>query len=98
MSTPIIITSLPGPTNDTAVPRSVTMRQARRALFAAGLYDSVDAAIAAIEDPSTRKAAQIEWEYSQEVHRDKDLVQMLAPALGLDDAALDQLFITASRL
>lgn len=80
-----------------SAPSSMTMRQARLALLGAGLLDDVTAAIAALSSPQ-KEAAQIEWEYSQEVHRDKALVQMLAPALGLDDAALDQLFITGATL
>ncbi|HEU4708296.1 MAG TPA: hypothetical protein VFS17_03195 [Methylophilaceae bacterium] len=79
------------------VPQRVTMRQARLALLQAGLLDNVAAAIEGMPSPQ-KEAAQIEWEYSQEVHRDKALVLALAPALGLDDAALDQLFITAAAL
>lgn len=82
---------------DDVVPKSVTMRQARLALLQAGLLDDVDVAIAALPSPQ-KDQAQIEWEYSQEVFRDKELVQILAPSLGLDDAALDQLFITAAAL
>jgi len=79
------------------IPLRVTMRQARLALLQAGLLDDVAAAIEAMQSPQ-KEAAQIEWEYSQEVHRDKALVLALAPALGLDHAALDQLFITAATL
>jgi hypothetical protein len=79
------------------VPFSVTMRQARLALLGAGLLDTVTSTINSL--PSTQKeAALIEWEYSQEVHRNKALVAMLAPALGLTDAQIDALFITASKL
>jgi hypothetical protein len=78
-------------------PSVVSMRQARLALLQAGLLDDVTAAIEAMPSPQ-KEAAQIEWEYSQEVHRDKPLVQALAPALGLDDDAIDQLFITAASL
>lgn len=77
---------------------SVTMRQARLALLGAGLLDSVDAALAAIADPTQRRAAQIEWEYAQEVRRDHQWVQNLAGALGLDDAALGSLFEQAALL
>ena len=80
------------------VPQSVTMRQARLALLGAGLLDDVDAAIAAIPDPAQRKAAQIEWEYSNEVQRQSQWVGDLASALGLNAAALDNLFVTASGL
>jgi hypothetical protein len=79
------------------VPSSVTMRQARLALLQSGLLANVTTAINSLPSPQ-KEAAQIEWEYSQEVQRNKPLVLALAPALGLNDAALDQLFITAATL
>lgn len=80
------------------VPQVVSMRQARLALLGAGLLDDVEAAIAAIPDPTERRAAQIEWEFGQEVNRQHGLVSMLVPALGLTDAQIDALFIQASQL
>jgi hypothetical protein len=79
------------------VPKTVTMRQARLALLGAGLLNSVNTAINGLTSPQ-KEAAQIEWEYSQEVHRDKELVGMLAPILGLSDAQIDALFIAAVAL
>lgn len=79
------------------VPQSVTMRQARLALLGAGLLAQVDAAIDQLPDPD-KTAARIEWEYSQEVQRDKPFVQMLAPALGLTEQDLDALFVQAATL
>jgi len=79
------------------VPRSVTMRQARLALLAAGKLGAVDAAIASLPSPQ-KEAAQIEWEFSSVVERDRPLVQTLGPALGLSESELDQLFITAVAL
>ena len=80
-----------------AVPPSVTMRQARLALLGAGLLASVDAAIDSLPSPQ-KEAARIEWEYATEVQRSSGLVPMMAAALGLDDAALDALFIGAEGL
>lgn len=80
-----------------APPKRVTMRQARLALHAAGLLHLVDAAIDNLEEPD-KTTARIEWEYSQEVHRDKPLVAMLAPALGLSESDLDDLFTAAAQL
>lgn len=80
------------------VPTSVTRRQARQALLLAGLLDSVDPAIAAIPDTTQRRLAEIEWIDSLEFERSRPLLISLATALGLDSAALDQLFITASAL
>lgn len=79
------------------IPTVVTMRQARLALLGVGKLDDVAAAIAGLPSPQ-KEAAQIEWEYSSEVKRDSALVTQLAPALGLDAAALDALFTTAATL
>lgn len=78
-------------------PAAVTMRQARLALLAAGLVDSIDAAIGSMPSPQ-REAARIEWEYSQEVQRHNGFVSVLAPLLGLTDAQVDALFFTAAGL
>ena len=79
------------------VPSVVTMRQARLALLGAGLLASVDAAIDGLPSPQ-KEAARIEWEYATEVQRSSGLVPMMGVALGLDDAALDALFIAAAAL
>lgn len=85
------------PTPPPQTPQSVTMRQARLALHAAGLLDQVDAAIDGLTEP-LRAAARIEWDYSSEVYRDKDFVQMLGASLGLDSDTIDQLFVSAATL
>ena len=79
------------------VPTVVSMRQARLALLGAGLLATVNAAVAAMPG-AAGEAARIEWEYSGEVHRNKALVQALAPVLGLNDAQLDALFVAAAAL
>ena len=79
------------------IPQSVTMRQARLALLGAGKLADVDTAIAALSEP-TRTAAQIEWEYSNEVQRSNGIVSQLGPALGLTEAQIDALFVTAAAL
>ena len=79
------------------VPAEVTMRQARLALHASGKLTAVNAAINALPDPP-KTAALIEWEYSNAVRRDSQFVALLGPALGLDAAGLDALFIAASKL
>ena len=82
---------------DAFVPPEVTMRQARLALHAAGKLDAVNAAINALPDPP-KTAALIEWEYSSTVRRDSQFVALLGPALGLNAAGLDALFVAASKL
>lgn len=79
------------------VPQSVTMRQARLALLGIGKLHDVDTAIDSLPEPD-RSAARIEWEYSQEVQRHNGFVAVLAPALGLTESDLDDLFRTAATL
>lgn len=80
-----------------AVPQVVTMRQATQALILAGLDDDVEAMLAAM--PGTEgKLARAEWAKSQVVERNRPLVIQMGAALGLDAAAIDQLFITAASL
>lgn len=80
-----------------SVPAVVSMRQARLALLGAGMLANVDAAIDAMPSPQ-REAARIEWDYATEVRRDNPLMVQLGTALGLDDAAIDTLFVSAAGL
>ena len=80
-----------------SIPSFVTMRQARLALLQQGLLSQVQMAIDSLPSPQ-KEAAQIEWDYSSEVHRDKPFVQLLGAALGLSEQQLDDLFLLASTL
>ena len=55
------------------------------------------AAIAGMQSPQ-KEAAEIEWEYSNSLKRSQPLVVQLGAALGLNAAAVDELFLTASKL
>lgn len=79
------------------VPAQVTMRQARLALLQAGKLSAVDTAIAALPSPQ-KEAAQIEWEFSSAVDRDRPFVKTLGPMLGLTEDQLDDLFRLAITL
>lgn len=79
------------------VPKAVTMRQARLALLNIGKLSDVATAIAGLPSPQ-KEAAEIEWEFSSTIERKRPLVQTLGPLLGLSEAQLDDLFITASKL
>lgn len=89
------IAALPGP-QSAPIQQEVTMRQARLALLAAGKLADVNTAIDAMPEPD-RTAARIEWEYSGSVRRHQPFVLQLAPAIGLDSAGLDALFIDAAQ-
>ena len=75
----------------------VTMRQARLALLDAGKLDLVTGAISQLPEPQRTKA-RIEWEFAQDVRKDWPLIQVLAPSIGLDAAALTALFNRAATL
>ena len=100
-----LVTPLPGggevrelvPVVSPLVPQSVTMRQARLALNAHGLLGNVQPAIDSLPAPDKIKA-QIEWDYSNGLERQNPFVTTLGTALGMDSAAIDALFVEASRL
>lgn len=75
----------------------VTMRQARLALLESGKLDLVAPAIDQLSEPDRTKA-RIEWEFAQDVRKDWPLIAALAPAIGLDAAALTALFNRAATL
>ncbi len=75
------------------VPETVTPRQARLALIAAGLDDDVDAYFAA-----QPKAVQVAWEFATEYHRDDPIISAAAAAIGLTGQQVDDLFIQAAAL
>jgi len=77
------------------LPSIVTMRQARLALLESNKLHLVQPAIDSLPSPQ-KEAAQIEWEYAQEVKRSDPLVQSLAVALELTEEDLDNLFLLAS--
>ena len=78
-------------------PASVTMRQARLALHAAGLLSAVETAIDALPEPP-KTTARIEWDYASEVHRASSFVALLGTALELDEHGLDDLFFAAAEI
>jgi hypothetical protein len=79
------------------IPEAVTARQARLALLGAGVLANVDQALASIPGVEG-EAARIEWEYASEVRRDSPLIAALAPALGLTEEQVDDLFRAAEGL
>jgi hypothetical protein len=80
------------------IPQAVTRRQAKQALLLSGKLASVQPAIDAITDPTQRAFMQIEWDESQEFQRHRPALLMMASAIGLDSAGIDQLFISAAGL
>ena len=77
------------------IPQSVSIRQAKRALFAVNLLDKVDAVMAS---DKIDRALKIDWEYAIEVTREWVEQSGLMQALDMDNNKLDELFILASTL
>lgn len=78
-----------------AVPKSVTMRQARLALLQAELLDEIDAAM---KSDAIDRAIKIEWEFASEVHRDWSAIGLIKQMFGMTDEQLDGLFVMAATL
>jgi hypothetical protein len=74
-------------------PLTLTPRQLRLGLLSLGISPATIAARLA-----GNEAAQIEWEYAQEIRRDHPLVTSLAATLGMDATALQDFYRTASNL
>ena len=88
----VYVTPEPQPVVPT-IPQTLTIRQAKLVLLAAGLLDDVDAAVA-----QANRATQIEWEYATSVERTWPTLVVMATALGMTDEQLDNLFIQGSQL
>jgi hypothetical protein len=76
------------------VPSQIQMWQARAMLIRMGIIDQVNGAVAASRDPEIQNA----WEYAPNVVRRSAFVLAMAGALGLNDAALDSLFIEGAKI
>ena len=75
------------------VPDSVTPRQIRLALNAAGLRSTVESAVSAGSQDITDW-----WEYALEIERNHQLINGMAAQLGITDKQLDDLFRLAATL
>jgi hypothetical protein len=74
------------------IPKTITLRQARLYLLSIGLLDDLENII------SQNRAYQIEWEYANSIERESPLVKILGQTLNLDDTAIDNMFMEASKI
>ncbi|WP_066222527.1 hypothetical protein [Aliarcobacter cryaerophilus] len=74
------------------IPKTITLRQARLYLLSIGLLDDLENIII------QNRAYQIEWEYANQIERESPLVKILGQALNLDDTAIDDMFMEASKI
>lgn len=70
-----------------AVPQSVSPRQARLALLAAGLLDQVEAAVNAAGG-----ATKVSWDYATQINRTDPLIMTIGASLSLTQDQIDTLF------
>ncbi|HSV73449.1 MAG TPA: hypothetical protein VLH79_06795 [Chthonomonadales bacterium] len=81
------------------VPTSVTRRQLLLALNQAGVTRAaIRATLTAIEDPTAREAALIEFDEAATFDRTHALVAQLASVLGLTSAQVDAIYRNAATL
>lgn len=80
------------------VPQSVSRAQGKAALISQGLWSAVTGFVAAIPDDTERALAEVALNDTQEWRRDSAFLGQAAQALGLEDAALDALFIAAAQV
>lgn len=76
-----------------AIPVSVSIRQACRALEQVGKLDELEAAIS-----QAPRWIQIDWAKCTEVRRDWPAIPLMQPALGMTDLEIDNLFVLAATL
>lgn len=72
---------------------TVSPRQARLALFAAGILDQVEAAVKAAGG-----AVQITWDYATQIDRHDPLISSIGSSLGLTEDQIDLIFQQAATL
>lgn len=78
-------------------PEEVLLWQFRAAVTLAGLKDAVDAAVAALPEPSKTVATE-KWEYGNTVRRNHAMISSLSASLGLTSTQVDNIFKTAASL
>lgn len=76
-------------------PTVVSRFQARAALLQAGMLETVTALMTA---DTTDPLARLAWSEALEFRRDSPTIATMAAALGLTDAQLDALFVTAAGI
>lgn len=91
------VTRLAMPAPAPVIVPTVSMRQAKLALYAGGHLAAVEAAISALPEPQ-RTLAQIEWTSAAVVERNSATVALIASAAGLTESQLDALFAQAATL
>ena len=82
------------PTLPTVIPQTITRYQAMIVLHRAGKKGAITSFL---QNPSNEEA-QIAWEDKEMFERDSQFIADLAPALGMTEAEVDDLFVTAAGI
>jgi hypothetical protein len=80
------------------VPQQVTRAQGKVVLIQMGLWQAVQAYVAAIEDTMQRTIAEVAVYETLHWQRNSPFLNQAATALGITQAQMDQLFIQASEV
>ena len=80
------------------VPKTVSRAQGKAALISANIWGNVLAFVESIEDPTQKALAEVALNDTTEWRRDSPFLAAAAAAIGIDDAELDDLFLTASEI
>ena len=77
------------------IPSIVSRFQARAALVQAGYFDAIDGHMAALPRTNIQRMA---WDEAADFDRTSTTLAAMASLLGLNDAALDALFVLAASI
>ena len=80
------------------VPQQVARAQGKAALIGAGLWPSVLAFVAAIEDDTQRLLAEVALHDTQHWQRNSQFLNAAKSGLGMTDEQLDALFVAAAQI
>ena len=80
------------------VPQQVARAQGKAALIGAGMWPSVLAFVAAIEDDTERALAEVALHDTQNWQRSSPFLNAAKDGIGLTDEQLDELFVVASGI
>ena len=80
------------------VPQQVTRAQGKVVLIQMGLWEQVQAYVAAIEAPMQKAIAEVAVYETLHWQRDSAFLNQAAAALGITQEQMDQLFIQASQV
>ena len=77
---------------ESLIPKTITLRQARLYLLSIELLDDLEEII------NQNRAYQIEWEYANQIEIESPLVKILGQTLNLEDEQIDNMFMEASKI